>query len=52
MSRELEPWQRVEQSINRKFHKTLWRPFVNALKQYELIEAGDRIAACPIRLAM
>ena len=46
MSRELEPWQRVEQSINRKFHKTLWRPFVNALKQYELIEAGDRIAAC------
>ena len=46
MSRELEPWQRVEQSINKKFHKTLWRPFINALKQYELIQPGDRIAAC------
>ena len=46
MSRELEPWQRVEQSINKKFHKTLWRPFINALKQYELIQPGDRVAAC------
>ncbi len=46
MARELTKAQLVEQSINKKFHKTLWRPFVNALKQYELIQAGDRIAAC------
>ncbi|MCR5137262.1 MAG: tRNA 2-thiocytidine biosynthesis protein TtcA [Oscillospiraceae bacterium] len=46
MARELEEYQRIEQSINKKFHKTLWRPFVNALKQYEMIQAGDRIAAC------
>ncbi len=46
MARELTKAQLVEQSINKKFHKTLWRPFVNALKQYELIQTGDRIAAC------
>ena len=46
MSRELEKYQLVEQSINKKFHKALWRPFINAMKQYELVQAGDRIAAC------
>ena len=46
MSRQLEPWQKIEQSINKKFHKTLWRPFVTAVKQYEMIQAGDKIAAC------
>ena len=46
MSRELEKYQLVEQSINKKFRKTIWRPFVNAVKQYELIQTGDRIAVC------
>ncbi len=46
MGRELEKYQLVEQSINKKFHKSLWRPFVSAVKQYELIREGDRIAAC------
>ena len=46
MGRELEKYQLVEQSISKKYHKTLWRPFINAVKQYELIQAGDRIAAC------
>ncbi|MBR0161185.1 MAG: tRNA 2-thiocytidine biosynthesis protein TtcA [Oscillospiraceae bacterium] len=46
MSRELSFDQQVEQSINKKFHKTIWRPFINAVKQYEMIQEGDRIAAC------
>ena len=46
MSRELEKYQQVEQSISKKFRKTIWRPFINAVKQYELIQAGDRIAVC------
>ena len=46
MSRELQKYQTVEQSINKKFSKRLWRPFITALKQYELIQAGDRIAVC------
>lgn len=46
MSRELEAWQRVEQSIQKKYRKTIWAPFITAVKQYELIQAGDRIAVC------
>ena len=46
MARELEPWQRIERSIITKYRKTLWNPFVYALKRYELIRPGDRIAVC------
>lgn len=46
MSRELEMWQRAEQSIQKKYRRTIWAPFITAVKQYELIRAGDRIAVC------
>ena len=46
MGRELETWQRVEQSIQKKYRKGIWAPFITAVKQYELIQAGDRIAVC------
>ena len=46
MSRQLEPYQLIERSIQKKFHKVLWTPFITAIKQYELIAPGDRIAAC------
>ena len=37
---------RIERSINKKFRKELWSPFVRAVKTYELIEEGDKIAVC------
>ena len=46
MRRELEPYQIIERSINKKFRRELWTPFVTAVKQYELIQSGDRIAVC------
>ncbi|MGN1203010.1 MAG: ATP-binding protein [Eubacterium sp.] len=46
MSRELEPYQLVERSIVKKYRKEIWNPFVAAVKQYELINAGDKIAVC------
>ena len=46
MAKELETWQKVEQSIQKKFRKTIWRPFVTAVNQYELILPGDKIAVC------
>ena len=46
MGRELDTCQAIERSIITKFRKTLWRPFVEAVKRYELIQAGDRIAVC------
>ena len=46
MGRELAYYEQVERSILTTYRKRLWRPFVNAVKQYELIRAGDRIAVC------
>ena len=46
MPRELTKQQLIERSINKKFRKELWTPFVAAIKRYELIQAGDRIAVC------
>lgn len=46
MSKELEMYQSVERSITKKYRKELWNPFVAAVKRYELIQAGDKIAVC------
>ena len=46
MARILEPYQQIERSIIKKYRKELWNPFVAAVKRYELIQAGDRIAVC------
>ena len=46
MSKELERYQIAERSIIKKYRKELWSPFITAIKKYELIEAGDKIAVC------
>ncbi len=44
--RELNDIQKIEQNITKKFHKELWSKFQIAIHRYQLIEKGDRIAAC------
>lgn len=46
MSKELEPYQLAERSISKKYRKTIWGPFIGAIKKYELIKEGDKIAVC------
>lgn len=46
MSRELEKYEMVERSIIKKYRKDIWNPFIIAVKNYELIKAGDKIAVC------
>ncbi|MBR1821598.1 MAG: tRNA 2-thiocytidine biosynthesis protein TtcA [Clostridia bacterium] len=46
MSRELSYCQRLEQSLLTDFRKPIWRPFMKAIRRYELIKPGDRIAVC------
>ena len=36
----------VEQSVRKKFRKTIWSPFTKAVKQYELVKEGDKVAVC------
>ena len=46
MPRELDPCAIAERSLIKKYRKTLWNPFIAAVKRYELIAPGDRIAVC------
>lgn len=46
MSRELNPQEIAERSLIKTYRKTLWNPFIAAVKRYELVSPGDRIAVC------
>ena len=46
MARELQTHQLAERSLIKKYRKELWNPFIAAIKRYELIQSGDRIAVC------
>ncbi len=46
MSRELEKYELVERSIIKKYRKEIWNPFIIAVKNYKLVNAGDKIAVC------
>lgn len=38
--------RRVEDSLRRRFRKSIWSQFTKALRQYQLIRPNDRIAVC------
>ena len=36
----------IGHSITKKFRKEIWNPFIGAIRQYRLLNPGDRIAVC------
>ena len=38
--------KQIERSIIKRYRKELWSRFVQAVKEYQLIQEGDRIAVC------
>lgn len=36
----------IEQSLRKKFKKSIWSKFTKAVRDYELVQEGDRIAVC------
>ena len=44
--KELLKHQEIERSIVKKYRKTIWKNFIAAVKEYELINEGDKIAVC------
>ena len=46
MAKQLEKYQEIERSIITTYRKTIWSPFVLAVKKYKLIQKDDKIAVC------
>ena len=46
MARELSPQEIAERSLIKKYRKEIWNPFIAAVKRYELVQPGDKIAVC------
>ncbi len=43
---DMTAYEAARQSLLKKYRKDIWAPFVAAIKKYELIAEGDRIAVC------
>lgn len=41
-----ERTKEIERSIIKKFRKPIWRKFTKAVNEYQLIQAGDKVAVC------
>lgn len=46
MARELTENQLIERSIIKTYRKEIWNPFIEGVKNYELVNDGDKIAVC------
>lgn len=46
MEKVLTKAQLVERSLMKRFRKSIWAKFILALKRYNLVEEGDKIAVC------
>lgn len=42
----MDKYKEIERSIIKKFRKELWNPFTRAVKEFNLVEEGDKIAVC------
>ena len=42
----MEKYQEVERSLITKYRRDIWRPFITAIVQYQLIREGDAVAVC------
>lgn len=42
----MERYREIEKSVIKKYRKEIWSKFVKAVKDYELINEGDKIAVC------
>ena len=46
MERQFDTQTAVERSIIKKYKKTIWHRFIGGCKDYQLVQAGDKIAVC------
>ena len=42
----MERYKEIERSIIKKYRKEIWRKFIKAIKDYELIKVNDKVMVC------
>ena len=42
----MERYKEIERSIIKRFRKEIWAKFVKAVKDYKLINEGDKVMVC------
>ena len=42
----MEKCDQIERSLIKKYRKPLWRPFIKAIQEYDLIQNGGETAGC------
>lgn len=43
---KMETYEEIERGIVKKFRKPIWRRFVKAINEYEMLKPGDKVAVC------
>lgn len=43
---EMDRCREIERSIIKRYRKSIWRPFIKGIQEYDLIQEGDKIAVC------
>lgn len=44
--KEYEKYELIEQSIQKRYRKEIWKKFVSAINEFQMISEGDKIAVC------
>ena len=45
-NQELSPALKAEESLRKRYHKDIFSKFTKAIKEYELLKEGDKVAVC------
>ncbi len=46
MAKELQRYEEIMRTVQTTYRKKIWTPFIKAIKTYNLISEGDKIAVC------
>lgn len=42
----MERYEEIEKTITKRFRKEIWKKFIQAITEYEMLKDGDKIAVC------
>ena len=42
----MERYEEIEKSITTTYRKKIWSQFIKGIKEFEMVQEGDKIAVC------